>query len=80
MAKAILEFDLSDSEDRTEHLRAIKALDLVLTLNEFDNYLRSNIKYNEELTNETHTTYVKVREAFRGIMNDNNISIDELLK
>ena len=32
MAKAIIEFDLSDPDERMEHLRCIKSLDMALAI------------------------------------------------
>jgi len=35
MAKAILKYDLTDPDDRLEHLRAIKATDMALVIWDF---------------------------------------------
>lgn len=79
MAKAILEFDLNESEDVEAHKRAVKALDLVLSLRAIDQYLRSQIKYNEKLTEDQHEVLEKAREEFYDIMNEHHISLDELV-
>lgn len=77
--KAILEFNLDEPEDRLDHLRAVKSLNIVSVLWEFDMYLRSQLKYNDEnLTNEAYEALEKAREKLYDIMNSNHISIDEL--
>jgi hypothetical protein len=45
MAKAILEFDLSDRYDTLAHKRAIMSTDVYLALHDFDNELRNMTKY-----------------------------------
>ena len=80
MAKAILEFDLNEPDDVEAHKRAIKALDIMLALWEFEKYLRGQLKYNEEgLTSEQYDVLDKARSKFYEILNDKNISFDELL-
>ena len=39
--KATLNFDLTDQDDRVEHLRCVKALDLASVIWDFDNFIRS---------------------------------------
>lgn len=81
MAKAILEFDLNEPDDREAHKRAVKSLDLVLALWDIDQYLRSQIKYGDEieLTDEQFTTLDETREKLHSILREYNISFDELL-
>lgn len=79
MAKAILEFDLNEPEDIEAHKRAIKSLDLVLALWDIEQYLRSQIKYNESLTQEAYDALEKVRDEYYAILNKYNISHDELM-
>lgn len=43
--KAILEFDLNEPDEREAHKRAVKADDLFTAIHEFDQYLRTEIKY-----------------------------------
>ena len=70
MAKAILEFDLNEPDDREAHKRAVKSLDLV-----------SQIKYGDEceLTDEQFTTLDETKEKLHQILSEYNISFDELL-
>jgi len=78
--KAILEFDLNEQEDVAAHKRATKALDMALALWDIDHYLRTQVKYNEALTQEAHDACESARERFYEILNERNISIDEILQ
>ena len=52
--KGILEFDLTESEDRDEHLQAVNGWRYSLILYELDQHLRSIYRYedkNDERTN-----------------------------
>jgi hypothetical protein len=80
MAKAILEFDLNETEDRNEHERMLKSLDLCLALWDMDQYLRSQTKYNESLTQEQWDILDETRTKLYEIMNAKAISLDDLLK
>jgi len=80
MAKAILEFDLNEPEDRNEHERMLKSLDLCLALWDMDQYLRSQTKYNESLTQEQWDVLDETRTKLYEIMNAKAISLDDLLK
>jgi len=66
--KATLEFSLP--EDNQEFELASKALKLYGTLWDFDVWLRTQIKYNNQEQYET------VREKLRELMNDNRIDFD----
>ena len=79
MAKAILEFDLRDPEDVEVHKRVIKSLDLVLALWDIEEYLRSQTKYNDNLSKEAYDALDKAREEFYNILKNRNISFDELI-
>jgi hypothetical protein len=79
MAKAILEFDLNEPDDRDEHNRMLRSLDIVLVLWDIDQYLRSQTKYNENLTQEQWDALDQTRTKFYEIMNERNVSLDELL-
>lgn len=80
MAKAILEFDLNEPEDRNEHERMMKSLDLCLALWDIDQYLRSQTKYNDNLTQEQYDVLDLARTKFYEIMNERSISLDDLLR
>jgi len=79
--KAILEFDLNEPDDVTAHKRAVKALDLCIVLWDIDQYLRSQTKYApDDMPEEVYNALDKAREKFYEIMNEHNVSLDELLK
>lgn len=78
MAKANLEFNLDESDDRDAHMRAVKSLNMALALWEMDQYLRAECKYGE-LSDEAYTTTEKAREKLREILNENNLNFDELI-
>ena len=46
MAKAIMEYNLNETEDIKAHLRAVKSLDMAITLWDIDQLLRHEVKYN----------------------------------
>lgn len=79
MAKAILEFDLNEPDDVTTHKRVMKALDMAIVLWDMDQYLRAQIKYNDNLTSEAYDVLDKTREQLREFMNQHNVDLDELL-
>jgi len=78
--KAILEFNMDEIDDVTSHKRAIKSLDMILALSDFDNHLRSELKYNDNLSEVEYDLLDKTREKLYQIMNEHNVSIDELLR
>lgn len=79
--KAILEFDLNQEDDDVAHKRAVKALDLCIVLWDIDQYLRSQTKYApDDMPEEAYNALDKAREKFYEIMNERNVSLDELLK
>ena len=45
--KATLEFDLDEGQDKTAHLRCVKAVNMAIALWDMDQYLRGLIKYGE---------------------------------
>lgn len=72
--KAILEFNLPD--DQPEFDLANKGSDYYSVLWEMDQWLRSQIKYNDSLTNEQYEVYEKCREQLREFMNDNEVTFN----
>ncbi len=79
MAKGILEFDLNDPDDVTAHKRAVIALDLCFALFDIEQHLRTQTKYNENLTQEAHDALYKVREEYYSILSKHDISLDDLI-
>ncbi len=77
--KAILEFNLDEPEESLDHLRAVKSLNIMSVLWEFDMYLRSQLKYNEDnLSDGAYEALDKAREKLYEVMNDQHVSFDEL--
>ena len=70
--KATLKFNLDNADDRIAHLRCTKALDLALALWHFDQWLRSQIKYNEK-------DYQSIRDELHRTMSEYVIDLDELI-
>jgi hypothetical protein len=79
MAKAILEFDLTEPGDVNEHYRMVKSLDLVLFLWDFDNYMRGKLKHGD-LPEGGYKVLDEARKEFYDLMNQRNISLNELLQ
>lgn len=78
--EAILKFDLNEFDDRVAHMRAVKALDLCLMINEFEEELRKLVKYSpDSLPEEKYQGYVEVREKFYEIMNQHSINMEQLI-
>ena len=75
--KAIIEFDLNEPDDIEAHKRFTMLNSVYLALWEFDQEMRSQIKYNtEDYNGEQLDALDKLREKFYQIMNDNQIKID----
>lgn len=82
MAKANLEFDLDEPDDRDAHMRAVKSLSMAIALWEIDQHLRSELKYGTregELSDEAYKAIERTREKLREIMDENNLNFDELI-
>jgi hypothetical protein len=73
--KATLEFNLPD--DQTEFNFANSGSRYYCALWEMDQWLRSKIKYGENLTDEQYGVYELCREELRDIMSNNTISFND---
>ena len=71
--KATLTFNLP--EEQSEFNDAVRGTDYLYALNKIREYLRSELKYNEQLTDLERKAFEKVREEFNGILNDNDINL-----
>jgi len=81
MAKAILEFDLSNPDDVTDYKRVNQALDMAIALWDIDQYLRAQTKYApDSMPQEAYDALSEAREKFYQILNERNINMDEILK
>jgi hypothetical protein len=80
MAKAILEYDLNDSDDRLDHMRAVKSFDLALSLWQIVYNTRKGIENELEFKDMTNYELLdKVYGEMRDILDRHNINIDELI-
>lgn len=75
--KAILRFNLDDSEDRHYYKLANMAHDMASSLNEFKEFMRLTMK-REEMSDDAYNMLDKVSEKFFEIMKENNIDINRL--
>jgi hypothetical protein len=86
MAKAILEFDLTDYDDRIEHQRAVASTDLALALWEILYNTRKNMLYAIEALEtkgETVSPYDAIemyRQKLGEVVSEHNINIDKLIQ
>jgi hypothetical protein len=72
--KAVLEFDLP--EDNTDFQSAINGHNYKSAIWDFDQLLRSEMKY-KELSNETYQAYKWCREELRKILEQDNLYIEQ---
>lgn len=78
--KAILEFNLDEQDDEMAHKRAVKSLDMALTLWDMDGYLRGQIKHApDSMSPEVYGTLQDVRDKLYEIMSKHSIDLDELI-
>ena len=70
MAKAILEFDLTDPDDRHDFAVASRAKDLLLALNEIADKLRRRIKYSDEVSEPLLPGLEEAREILQKALID----------
>lgn len=71
--KATLIFDLSKEEEKDVYDLMISAPKYFSLIEDFENYLRNNIKYNEELTEQERETYSKIRDMWFEIKQENGL-------
>lgn len=83
MARAILKFNLDNPEDRRDHLRAIKSLDLSLVIFTFLHNTRKEIEAefeNNPMGNiDVYDGVERTYEKFYKILEEYKIDIDELI-
>ena len=74
--KAILEFDFEkDDYDRNRFEDAVNGPKWKSSMNELDNWLREQIKYNPNISEETYEAFEECREKIREIIRENNLSL-----
>lgn len=83
MAKAILEFDLTDPDDNIEFQRATKALDMSLSIWEFAHNTKKKLLWEVESkegsTDAEYAAIERVYEKFWEILEEHSISPDKLV-
>ena len=80
MAKAILEFDLNEHDDKMAHLRAIKSLDMAIALWEIKHNTKKGLEWfleGKEL--DKYETLELVYEKIFEILSEHHIDLDELM-
>ena len=83
MAKAILEFDLTDPDDHLEFERASKSLGMAMSIWEFVYNTKKKFQWEldakDETTEAEYELLEKVYEKFWEILGDNDIKPDKLI-
>jgi hypothetical protein len=80
MAKAILEFDLNDTDDIMAFTRCNKSLDMALALWELCHNSCKGLLYNCEAKEmNSHEAVCMVFDRIYEIMDEHNVNLDELM-
>jgi len=80
MAKAILEYDLNDSDDMIARLRAVKSLDMAMALWEIVHNSKKGLEWSmEDKEIDKYDALELVYKKIHEILDDHNISTDELI-
>ena len=83
MATATLTFDLNDTDDRQEHLRCIKSLDMALVIwdivYEVKKRTERQLEASETSTDAEFQLYEKIFEEIHDTLNERGIKIDDLI-
>jgi hypothetical protein len=74
MAKVILEFD--PFEDKYEMESALNGTKWRGLLWDLDQYLRSELKYNDKLNGEAYDAVEKIREKLHELKNDEGLTLE----
>jgi hypothetical protein len=83
MATATLTFDLNDTDDRQEHLRCVKSLDMALVIwdivYEVKKRTENQLEGKETSTDAEFQLHEKIFEEIHDTLNERGIKIDELI-
>ena len=80
MAKATLEYDLSDPDDVMAHKRAVKSLDMAMALWDIVHNTKKGLEWSMEGKEiDKYDALELVYEKIHEILNDHNINTDELI-
>lgn len=74
MAKVILEFDTV--EDREAMETAVNAWKWKMLAWDLDDFLRSELKYNDSLSGEAHEAVQRVRDRLHELKNENGLILE----
>jgi hypothetical protein len=80
--EATLKFDLNDSDDRMEHLRAVKSLDMALTLWDIQHNIRRRCENIIESSDKEMDSYEVLELLFNEIyksLEEHDINTDKLV-
>jgi uncharacterized membrane protein len=78
MSKLTLTFEVDSIEDAFKIECLIKAEALYFTIYDLLDHLRSEIKYNENLTSEQRETLEKLREELNNIRSNYNVTFEAI--
>ena len=80
MAKATLEFDLNDQDDKMAHLRAVKSLDMAIALWDITHNTKKGLEWSMEGKElDKYDSLELVFDKIYEILKEHNISVDELM-
>lgn len=80
MAKAKIEYDLNDLDDRIAHFRAVKSLDMALALWEITHNTKKGLEWSMEGKElDKYDVLELVFEKIYEILNEHNINTDEII-
>lgn len=80
MAKAKIEYDLNDLDDRIAHFRAVKSLDMALALWEITHNTKKGLEWSIEGKEiDKYEVLELVFEKIYEILNEHNINTDEII-
>jgi len=75
--KATIEFNLHDPEDKREHQRMLKSMDMHLALWDISQELRSKVKYaSDSMSKDEYEAWEQAQEMFYRIINEYTIDLD----
>lgn len=82
MAKAILEFDLDNPEDRMAHFRCVKSLDMACVLFEITRNLKKKCEHicdGLESDSDKYDGVYVVFQQLHQLLDEHGINVDELI-
>jgi hypothetical protein len=75
--EAILKFDLNDPDDKREHQRMLKSIDMQMALWDISQELRSKVKYPpDSMSEDEYKAWEQAQEMFYRIINEYTINLD----